>query len=475
MRPTLRCLAASLAFTCDPAASASAAGQALALGQADLPASTQNQHPDARWFPAAGLGLFIHWGIAAVQAKGDLSWAMLAHKGWYDATIPPADYYGSIRDWRADRLDFDAMLGAAKAAGFNYAVFVTKHHDGFTLWPTEHGDLGTRQHFAGRDFVGEFVAACRRHGLKVGLYYSPPDWWFDRDYRSWAASGPDLDQHHRPVTLPPKPADHDARRAALVRAHVTELLTRYGTIDLLWFDGGKAEITNDEVRRFQPGIVLNRRNRAPGDYDDSEGAIPDRRFTGWFEACIPAWPMRKWSHTEEYPSFDAAFTLTTLSLLRAWGGNLLANLGPRADGSVPEPALDCWHDMAAWMRHSREAVEGTAPGPWPESVNVPVTRRPGVAYLHFLPALPDDLPRFPPQEKTFTRTRDILKTLPAEPATEAVWRGVPRPARATLLRTREPVAFQHEGDTLRLALPQHLHTPLVDVVKLEWPAPSTSP
>lgn len=444
-----------------------AAGQAAALGQAKQVVASPNTHPDAQWFPEAGLGLFIHWGLASPRASGDLSWAMLANKPWRDQTITPNDYYATIRDWHPDRMNYDAMLAAAKAAGITYAVMVTKHHDGFTLWPSEAGDLGTKFSFGGRDFVKEFVDACRKHGMKVGLYYSPPDWWFDRAYRSFNYKGVvAFDMDHKPVKLPKKPADHDARRAALVRTHVTELLTRYGKIDLLWFDGGHGEIPNDEVRRLQPGIIINKRNGGRGDYGDSEVSLPAKRFTGWFETCATCWPSRKWSYAEEYGFDTAAFALTKLVLLRAWGGNLLANLGPKGDGSVPAEALACWQEMGLWMGHSRESVIGTRAGPWPEDANVPVTTRPGAAYLHFLPQLPERYPHTPADERKFALTREIMPSLP-EPTSTAVWKNAPLPSSVVHLRTGRTVEHTYTGGILTVTLPKELRdTGTVEVLKV---------
>lgn len=440
MNIPLRILTACAALLTLPVIAADdAAGQASALGQAAQKPVSGNKHPDAQWFADAGLGLFIHWGVASVGATGDLSWGMLANKPWKDATVTPNVYYGWIKQWKPDQADYDTQLALAREAGFTYAVMVTKHHDGFTLWPSAHGDLGTRQHLGGRDFVKEFVAACRKHGLKAGLYYSPPDWWFDRTYRSFSMRGPALDMDHRPVTLPPRPKDHDARRAELVRGQVTELLSNYGKIDLFWFDGGKGEIPNDEVRRLQPGIVLNRRNGGGGDYGDSEGKLPATRVKGWFETCETCWPAGKWSYTEDWGWDSAAETLEKLVRLRAWGGNLLANVGPKGDGSIPDQALAAWTEMAAWMKHSRESVIGAGPGPFPEQVNAPVTTRDGVAYVHFLPGFEG----------------------------EVVWKGAPKFSRAVVLRTGEPLVFAIEGGVLRLKLSDKLRTQSVDVVKLE--------
>ncbi len=126
--------------------------------------------------------------------------------------------------------------------------------------------------------------------------------------------------------------------------------------------------------------------------------------------------------------------------LRAWGGNLLANVGPKGDGSIPPQALSAWEEMAAWMKHSRESVIGTQPGPYPQSVNVPVTTRKGAAYLHFLP----------------------------EFKTEAVWKNAPRPSKAVLLHTGQPITYIYQDSTLRMELPSAQRTDSVDVVRLDF-------
>jgi alpha-L-fucosidase len=429
-------LALSSLALADPAADS----QATALDQASQKTISPNKHPDAQWFPDAGLGLFIHWGLASVGATGDLSWGMLANKPWTDKTVTPNTYYGWVKQCKPEPMDYDKLLDDAKAAGFTYAVMVTKHHDGFTLWPSKFGDLGTTQFLGGRDFVNEYVAACRKHGLKVGLYYSPPDWWFDREFKSFAMRGPALDMDHKTVTLPKKPADHDAKHKALVTGHVTELLTNYGKIDQIWFDGGHGEISNIEVRRLQPGIVVNRRNGSGGDYGDSEGKPPTKRFKGWFETCETCWPSNKWSYTEDAGWDTAPHVIEELVRLRAWGGNLLANLGPKGDGTVPDQALTAWKEMAEWMKHSRESVIGAGPGPFPESVNAPVTTAKGVAYVHFLPAFKESV----------------------------VWKDAPKPRKASLLRSGAAIPFKTQDGNLLIDLPADLRTTNVDVVKLEF-------
>ncbi len=413
--------------------------QATALKQLIRPNTSSNTHPDAQWFPQAGLGLFIHWGMISQLASGDLSWCMLANKPWKDRTITPNEYYACAQKWNPDKIDFDDMLRKAKAAGINYAVFVTKHHDGFTLWPSKYGGLGTQTTFNGRDFVKEFVDACRKNNIRVGLYYSPPDWWFDRKYKNFSyKNSVKLGMDHQPTEIPEKPADHDKKRHELVQNQVTELLSNYGKIDLIWFDGGYGEIPNREVRRLQPGIVINNRNGGNGDYGDSEGKLPTNRFSGWFETCETCWPSGKWSYTEDWGWDTAPEVVTELVKLRAWGGNLLANLGPKSDGSIPQPALDAWKEMAIWMKKNRESVEGVSGGPWPEEVNTPVTQRKGIAYIHLLP--------------------NDFQTI--------TWRNAPVPRKAILLRTGKEVPFTYAKGTLTIGIAQPQRSKNVDVVKV---------
>jgi alpha-L-fucosidase len=413
--------------------------QAQQLKQVEQKAGLSSSLPQAQWFPKAGLGLFIHWGMTAVNATGDLSWNMLANKPWKDATITPNKYYEQVNSWNPYKMNFDKMLKAAKTIGVTYAVFVTKHHDGFALWPSKYGELGTKNYFGGRDFVKEFVAACRKNNIRVGLYYSPPDWYFGRKYKNFSYSKQVvLDMDHKPTVLPQVPDDFEQNRRAYIQHQVTELLTNYGKIDLIWFDGGDGEIPNKVVRELQPGIVVNRRNGGGGDFGDTEGGLPQKRFNGWFETCETCWPSRKWAFTENAGWDTAPEVITELVKLRAWGGNLLANVGPKASGEVPQQALQAWKEMAIWMKHSRESVIGANAGPWPEDVNTPVTTNDGVAYIHFLPG-----------QKA-----------------EVVWKNAPKPEKAILLRTKKPVVFTYEDGTLKMNVPENQRTNNVDVVKL---------
>lgn len=317
------------AFTASAQDDEAAKAQHTLLGQnsaqVGVSVPVRNAHPDAQWFPKAGLGLFIHFGLATAHGGIDLSWGMLANKSWEDGEITPNAYWKLADQWNPVHFNAEDIVSKAKKAGFKYIVFTTKHHDGYTMWPSEYSTLGVKQKLNGRDLVKEFTDACQKNDIKVGFYYSPPDWLFDAKYKNWDFSKKkilDMD-HHEIDRLPEKPAGHDQARKKMVANQVRELLTQYGKIDLFWFDGGSGEISNTEVRKLQPGIVINRRNGEPGDYGDSEGALPTKRFTGWFETCDPCWPSRWWTYSTSDRMDTGADVVEKLVILRAWGGELL--------------------------------------------------------------------------------------------------------------------------------------------------------
>jgi alpha-L-fucosidase len=448
-------------------AATAAADQHAALGlDNSAKTSRHTQHPEAQWFPAAGLGLFVHWGLASAHGFMDLSWGMMANTP-YDAAaggankLPPEEYWKLAERFQPDRYDPDKWLAAAAAAGCQYAVLTAMHHDGYTLWPTEHGDLGVQSHLGGRDLVRPFVDACRRHGLKVGLYYSPPDWRFDRRYMSFNyGSGdqkrfpgrPHFDTHHQPCAIPLKPEDHSRRGREIWLARVEELLTRYGRIDLLWFDGGGHDnAIRDRALELQPHLVINSRS-CDGDYGSTECSLPSERFTGWFETphcwqhsdLIGPWGgnVDFWGYLDKEQYKSTAWMLETLVRLRTWGGNLLINVGPRPDGELPDVVYQRLAETAAWMSHSRESVIGTEALPASARCNVPVTTRDHgtLWYLHAVPGFEEAI-----------NIHDVQT-----------------PQRVYLLRTGETLPFTLSQGCLTVTIPSKLRSHGVDVVAVHW-------
>lgn len=421
-----------------------------------------NHHSDTTWFDTAALGLFVHWGISAVNGEVDLSWGMMAGKPWEtaigeDRTITPETYFELAGQFQPPIGVVDQWLPAAAEAGFRYAVFTTRHHDGYALWPSAVGAFNTKLALGGRDLVAEFVESCRRNHLKVGLYYSPPDWYYNRSYMSFhygsaAGSGArsfagraHYGLQHEPIELTQQPDGWHEEFLSYVREQIIELLTRYGKIDMLWFDGGRElsdAISIEEIRALQPGILVNTRMHGVGDFATPECHLPQERPSGRWEHCNIWAEGPWWAHirsNEQYRS--TSWMLSILSQVRAWGGNFLVNIGPRADGSLPADVPARFAELQEWLRHSGKAIYEVTAGPYPERSNVPVTCNECVWYCHLLPG---------------TEGRIVLERPPATPL------------RATLLRTGSPLEIVWGHELLTIVVPDQLRSPLVDVVAVDW-------
>ncbi|RRJ97747.1 glycoside hydrolase [Opitutaceae bacterium TAV4] len=453
-------------------------------------------HPDAQWFPDAALGLFIHWGTSSVRAM-NLSNIMvvgnsvLREKRISDPSerariirekdynmdgkgppITPNEYWTMAKDFNPQAYDPDKWLAAAKDAGFTYAVLTTKHHEGFAMWPSDVGDFNTRTYMGGKDLVRDYVDACRRHGLKVGLYFSGPDWYFDRNYKNFLAPravrntpeffplGPDLE----PRTSTPAPAElavHQAAYARLVRTQIEELLTRYGKIDLLWFDGkpempnGENVISIERIRELQPGIVVNPRLTGSGDFVTFERwkNFPSKRPTGWAEFCDTGW-TNSWAF-EDQRYRSTVFVIGYLARSRAWGMNFLLNVGPMSTGELPPEIYENMGILANWMKANRASIHGSGPLPGGETASVPATANEANRYMF---AIPEFKPPYRPYAANLQPPRNETLTL----------QGLKRRVTSvTLLASGQKLDFEFSGGVLRVKLPASLRTDLVDVVHVK--------
>lgn len=316
---------------------------------------TRTTDPAAQWFfEKTNLGLFIHFGISAAGDDIDISWGMMDNpdrraKG--NGILTPNEYWALAEKFNPGHFEPKKWLSAAKNAGFSYAVFTTKHHDGYALWPSDFGDFSTKQYLGGRDLVAEYVSACRKVGLKIGLYYSPPDWRLNREYMSFMTGSrsekyperPHEDADHKPVDrIPEMPAAHKEMLVRYFNGQVRELLTRYGQIDLLWFDGTLPSLEGamkiDEIRALQPQIIVNDRLWGTGDYCSRfECKLPtEKPDVPWETAQI--WHVGGgWSYVKNADKYRAPeITLHQYEVAKKFGGNLLLNIAPDGDGVVPE-------------------------------------------------------------------------------------------------------------------------------------------
>lgn len=373
---------------------------------------SRTDHPDAQWFPEAGLGMFLHWGLSSVGGNMDLSWGMMAYTpydgGMFNSNkMKPAEYWKLAERFNPSHYDPRLWLSAAKAAGIRYVVLTTKHHEGFALWPSAFGDFNTKSFMGGRDLLQEYVDACRETGLKVGFYYSPPDWRYCRDYMSfnygggtwpqeWIDRFPEAyslvpkaywDEHWEARPAPqPFPPDFEREFARYIRGQVWELMTGYGRIDIIWFDGNPFRtimpITVQEIRALQPGIIINPRLHGLVDFETPECRLPAERPSGWWEGCF-IWNHGGWGYSRSEIYSSTGWFLDTFVRHRTWDGNFLINCAPRPDGRMPETYYRRMEELARWMGKHRGTVFGVKGGPFPEECDMPVTiAADGSWYIH---------------------------------------------------------------------------------------------
>lgn len=454
--------------------------QAEMLGQtqhsrpidAGLP-GIRSSHPDAQWFNKAPLGLFLHWGIPSVNGEMDLSWGMIANMG-NGQKMSPVEYWSMAEQFNAENFNPEVYLKAAAAAGFEYAVLTVKHHDGYTLWPSSLTPFGVQKYLPGRDLVREFADAARGAGLRVGLFYSGMDWFFDQDYRSFnyrsqsgrgssslppVADRPDFGVNHEPRVPREVTAAFRAKYAAFNRAQLVELLSNYGAIDVLWFDGGGGDgITIEEIRTLQPGIVVNNRGCVmelkgpttepmgifPGDFKtfECEERFPAERPEGWWEENL-IWNAPYWGYVKSNEAYYSPLEglLALYVRAKAWGGAFLMNVGPRPDGTMPQPFFDGLKELAAWRRSNLAAIEGVDPQPEGLESAWPVTTRSDRWYVFAMPG------NFEPIE-LITSSKVPLKV--------------------SLLRTGEELAFEFSGTRLKVVFPEEKRTRYPDAVEILW-------
>ncbi len=330
------------------------------------------------WFDGAGLGMFVHWTHCSVAGR-ELSWPLvggtpaLPNSG--ECTV--AAYYATVADFAPAPGAAREWCAAAAAAGARYAVLTTKHHDGYALWPSEHASLTVRDSGIDRDLVAEFVDACRAEGLKVGFYLSLSD-WHHPDYPAFR----DEDRPYLLIAYPRPDPEAWARYLDDLFGQVRELLTGYGEVSVLWFDGGwerspaewRAAELEALIRELQPGILLNERLPSVGDYTTPEQFVPPTPPDGRWETCLTM--NESWGFVPDDHDWKSGRDLVhALAETVGKGGNLLLNVSPRADGSLDPEEATRLAIVAGWMERHGSAVHDVEPGLEPWQWYGPSTRR----------------------------------------------------------------------------------------------------
>ena len=363
------------------------------------------------WYTEARFGMFIHWGLYAIPARGE--WVRSVEK------IPSEIYDRYAEEFDPKHCDIRSWVRAARDAGMKYVILTAKHHDGFCLFDTAYTDFKSTNTAAGRDFVREFVDACREYGLRVGLYFSIIDWRHP-DFPHYG------DKNH-PMRYDPAYTNENRdfdRYLEFMHGQVRELCTNYGKLDILWFDFSYGDLRGEAwkatkliemVRSLQPDVIIDNRLEVSGEGFGSLAACKPTAYHGDFvspEQIIPPHGLRDvkgeplvwescvtmnnhWGYhaTDRYFK-PAPMLIKNLVECVSKGGNLLLNVGPNAQGRIPEQSLKILSEIGAWMDKNSESIYGCGVSGLEKPEYGRLTRKENKLYVHIFDNTLGPLPLF---------------------------------------------------------------------------------
>ncbi len=387
-----------------------------------------------QWFKEAKFGMFVHWGTYS-QMGIEASWPL------FQNLVPVWEYEALARTFNPVKFNADELVRMAVDAGMKYLIFTSKHHDGFAMFDTEFSDYSIMNTPYGKDIVQQVVDACHKAGIRVGFYFSLCD-WHHPSYRDTSKPFP---AGCKAEEYPEKTWDDFL---VFMRGQLRELCTKYGKIDVIWFDGGwertaeqwQSEEIDAMIRSLQPGILINNRHLLDeiADFGTPEQFVPVGKQKKLWESCMTinnTWAYNPRDHRHK----SAKELVQNLSRTAGGGGNLLLNVGPKPDGTIQEEFSSRLDGIGTWMEQHSESIYGTSPAPvslFREGVS---TVRENSVYLHFLHG-PDS-----PVNVTGLRT-------PVESA--------------VVLGTGSRISIGREETSLTISVPYEDRNPCVTVVKL---------
>jgi len=438
------------------------------LGQARAPSPPDPaKEKRLEWFREAKYGLFIHWGLYAIPAGEWNGKRSLGIGEWImnRLTIPVRDYKKLASRFNPVKFNADEWVRVAKDAGMKYIVITSKHHDGFAMFKSNASayNIVDATPFK-RDVLKELADAAARQGIRLGFYYSQSQDWHEPNGagNTWDF-GPDDKK------------DYDQYLRSKAEPQVKELLTGYGPVALIWFDtprmmtGDRAQRFAAIVRQLQPATLIDGRLGTEGDYRSTgDNVIPPQVSTDAWE--VPATINHTWGYRTDDTDWKSPGQITfKLVDIVSKGGNYLLNVGPTAEGLIPQPSQDILRTVGKWLQVNGEAVYGAGPTPFGEELGEPsargardirgdalvyqqiqwrVTTKPGKLYFTFF-----DEPRAPFQ---LPQMRNAAK-------------------RAYRLADGAPVEMKTENGRTALNVPRPILDPMATVVVVEYEGNKVDP
>jgi len=345
---------------------------------------TRTSEQDMRWWRESKFGLFIHWG--PVSLKG-------TEIGWSRGREVPVEVYDNLyKDFNPVKFNAAQWVSIAKASGSKYIVITSKHHDGFCIFDSRYTDYDIMSTPFKRDVIKELAKECKKQGIKLCFYHSIIDW-------------------HHPDYLPRGEGDNRPADDAVFERYVTymknqlrELLTNYGPIGILWFDGEwdptwtheQAEALYAYVKGLQPHIIINNRvdkgredmhgttkeGNFVGDYDTPEQEIGKLNKDRPWETCMTICQQWAWKPNDQLKSLkDCIHTLVGVA---GGDGNLLLNVGPMPGGSIEDRQVERLKEMGDWLKKYGQSIYATRGGPFKPGSWGASTHRDNLIYVHIL-------------------------------------------------------------------------------------------
>jgi len=323
---------------------------------------------DMQWWRDAKFGLFVHWGPVSLKGT-EIGWSRAGERRGHKnhGTEVPVEIYDNLyKQFNPTKYNPDEWVNIAKAAGMKYIILTSKHHDGFCMFDSKLTDYKITNSPYNKDICAELADACHRGGIKLGWYYSPVD-WYDADYRT--------ERHEKYIQY--------------MHGQLRELCSNYGPIDIIWFDGlggtakdWDAETMIGDIRRRQPGIIINNRAGLDADYSTPEQRVGSFRTDRAWETCMTICKQWAWKPNDKLKSLKECIDILVKTV--GGDGNLLLNVGPMPTGEIEPRQVDRLKEIGRWLTTYGPSIYKTRGGPFKPGLWGVSTHQDNKIYIHVL-------------------------------------------------------------------------------------------